>query len=161
MEERPAAASHAQGYIVVLIGLLGFAVSCFLPYLEAVGGGSRSLYQLIIQRDDAHSAVLAAVGGLLNLLAGPATIALISLAALKKPRTWVFPALAAVSIVWSLTWVGILLNAYGFFSTTPGVGYWLIAFSIAVVVLGTILVGLSIRARHRRQARGAVIEEPH
>jgi lysylphosphatidylglycerol synthetase-like protein (DUF2156 family) len=159
MEEHPVAERHSTGHIVVLVGVLGFVVSCFLPYAEVVGapgGYSVSLYRLLTLGD----ATLAAAGGFLLLFAGAATIALISLAALMKPRAWAFPALAAASIVWSLTSIGLLLGAFGLYSSM-NVGYWLIVVSIAVVVLGTILEGLSVRTRHRRQAPGTLIEEPH
>jgi hypothetical protein len=150
MEEHPAIERHTTGYVVALIGVLGFVVSCFLPYAEVVGAPARysvSLYRLLTLGD----ATLAAVGGFLLLFAGAATIALISFAALVRPRRWPLPALAAASIVWSLTSIGLLLGAYGFYSS-PNVGYWLIVVSIAVVVLGTILVGFPVRASHGRRS---------
>jgi hypothetical protein len=154
-EEHPAAESSSLAYAVVLIGVVGFVVSCFLPYAHVVGapgGYSVSLYRLLTLGD----ATLAAAGGFLLLFAGAATIALISFVALMRPRAWALPALAAASIVWSLTSIGLLLGAYGFYSSM-NVGYWLIVVSIAVVVLGTILVGFSVRARHGRQARGTLM----
>jgi hypothetical protein len=159
MEEHPAAERHSTGYAVVLLGVLGFVVSCFLPYAEVVGapgGYSVSLYRLLTLGD----ATLAAAGGFLLLFAGAATIAVISFAALMRPRSGAFPALAAASIVWSLTSIGLVLGAYGFYSSM-NVGYWLIVVSIAAVVLGTISVGSSVRARRGRQARGTHLEEPH
>jgi hypothetical protein len=157
MEEHPVAERHSTGHIVVLDGVLGFVVSCFLPYAEVVGapgGYSVSLYRLLTLGD----ATLAAAGGFLLLFAGAGTIGLISLAALMKPRAWALLALAAASMVWSLTSIGLLLGAYGFYSSMS-VGYWLTAVSIAVVVVGTILVGLSVPARHRRQTSKTLIEE--
>jgi hypothetical protein len=145
MEERPAAESPPLGYAVVLIGALGFVVGCFLPYAEARTPHSWSLYRLLTTKDEA----VAVVGAYLDLFAGAAVIALISLAAMKKPRTWAFPALAAASTVWSLTWIAFFLFGYGFY-TSLNSGFWLMAFSVAVVVIGTILVGPSIRPRERR-----------
>jgi hypothetical protein len=150
MEEHPAIERHTTGYVVALIGVLGFVVSCFLPYAEVIGapgGYSVSLFRLLTLGDS----TLAAVGGFLLPFAGAATIALISFAALMRSRAWALPALAAASIVWSLTSIGLLLGAYGFYSSL-NVGYWLIVVSIALVVLGTILVGLSIRAGHGRRS---------
>ena len=146
MEEHPAIERHTTGYVVALIGVLGFVVSCFLPYAEVIGapgGYSVSLFRLLTLGDSA----LAAVGGVLLPFAGAATIALISFAALMRPHAWALPALAAASIVWSLTSIGLLLGAYGFYPSL-NVGYWLIVVSIALVVLGTTLVGLSVRAGH-------------
>jgi hypothetical protein len=150
MEEHSTTERHTTGYVVALVGVLGFAVSCFLPYAEVVGAPARysvSLYRLLTVGDS----TLAAVGGFLLPFAGAATIALISLAALLRSRAWVLPALAAASIVWSLTSIGLLLGAYGFYPSV-NVGYWLIVVSIALVVLGTILVGLSVRAGHGRRS---------
>ena len=144
MEEHPTTGSPSLGYAVVLIGALGFVVGCFLPYAEvgAPAEHSPSLYRLLTMREHA----LAATGSFLYLFTGVAAIALISLAALKQPRAWTPPALGAASIVWSLTWIGILLGGFGFYSS-HNVGYWLMAISIAVVILGTIAVGLSVQAR--------------
>jgi hypothetical protein len=64
MEEHPAIERHTTGYVVALIGVLGFVVSCFLPYAEVVGAPARysvSLYRLLTLGD----ATLAAVGGFL------------------------------------------------------------------------------------------------
>jgi hypothetical protein len=129
---------------VVLVGALGFVAGCFLPYAEAGTPHSLSLYRLITMRQ----AAVAVAGSHLYLFAGAAAIALTSIAALKKPRVWAFPALAAASMVWSLTWIGILLGGYGFYSSL-NVGFWLMTVSIAVVILGMIVVRLSVRARHR------------
>lgn len=155
MEEHPAAGSPSVRYVVVLIGALGFLVGCFLPYADrAPGEDYLSLYRLITVRETS----VAATGSHLYLFAGASAIALIALAALKKPRSWAFPALAAASMVWSLTWIGILLGGYGFYSSL-NVGHWFMAVGIAVVVRGTISMGLSVRARHRR-GTDPFIEEP-
>ena len=145
MEEHQAAESPSTGYVVAMIGALGFVVGCFVPYAEAGTPHSLSLYRLITMRQ----AALAAAGSHFYLFAGATAIALISLAGLRKPGAWVFPALAAAAIVWSLTWIGILLGGYGFYSSMK-VGYWLMAVSIAVVVIGTVLVWLSVRGNERR-----------
>jgi uncharacterized membrane protein YbaN (DUF454 family) len=54
MNERPSADSGVVGYVIVLVGVAGFVLSCFLPYTTfevVVGGGSlassTSFYRLI------------------------------------------------------------------------------------------------------------------
>lgn len=142
MEELRATATPPSviGYRVVLVGALGFVVGCFLPYAEASTPHSWSLYRLITTGE----APVAVAGGHLYLFAGAAAIALISLAALKEPRAWAFPALSAASIVWSLTWIGILLGGYGFY-TSLNVGYWLMLACVCAVIVGTALVWTSSR----------------
>jgi hypothetical protein len=145
MQARTAAGSSPLGYAVVLIGALGFVVGCFLPYAD-VGAqaehSSLSLYRLLSLRESA----LAATGSFLYLFTGVTAIALISLAALREPRAWTSPALVAASIVWSLTWIGILLGGYGFY-TSLNAGYWLMLACVCVVVLGAALVFMSSRTR--------------
>jgi len=52
MHERPSARSRPAGYVVVLLGALGFVVSCFLPYLDyrflPSQPGPPSLYRVIM-----------------------------------------------------------------------------------------------------------------
>ena len=83
------------------------------------------------------------VGAFLNLFAGVATIALVSLAGLRGHR-WARPALLALSVAWSLTWIGMALGAIQYLES-PRVGYWSIVVSIGVVVAGAIVVWSSSR----------------
>lgn len=59
MEEHPAAESPSAGYVVAMIGALGFVVGCFLPYAEAGTPHSLSLYRLITLREAALAAAAA------------------------------------------------------------------------------------------------------
>src|SRR5262245_34551103 len=74
---RPAA-SHPAGYVVVLLGVVGFVVSCFLPFYGGpiLGAGeSVSLYRLVVDPPIGGGLV----GGVLYLFAGAATVGVISL----------------------------------------------------------------------------------
>jgi hypothetical protein len=155
MEEHPSAEWHSMGYVVVLIGVLGYVVSCFLPYggVAYRPGSSSSLYRIFTQGDAALAA-----GGFLLLFAGATTVTLISFAALMRPGAWAFPALAAASIVWSMTSIGVLLGAQGFYSSMK-FGYWLNIVSIAADVVGTVMVGVPVWARHSGRSSEIPIEE--
>ena len=129
--------------MVVLIGAVGFVVSCFLPYSEIAfpPTDSWSLYRIAVL---GPATTAQRVGGFLYLFAGVATIAWISLSGLLRPRRWTPFALVAVSAAWSLGWIGSLVNQSGFLNPYQ-VGYWCLFVNIGVVVLGTIVVWFSGR----------------
>ena len=49
MNERPSAGSGVVGYVVVLVGVIGFVASCFLPYTRfgPAAGSSNSYYDIV------------------------------------------------------------------------------------------------------------------
>jgi hypothetical protein len=102
--------SNLGGYLVVLVGAVGFVVRCFLPYLGGESllpmGGSVSLYRLTSFGNDG----LERLGGLLYLFAGAATVGVIALAGIGRPREWTRYALVAGTAAWTLTWIGILIT---------------------------------------------------
>jgi len=134
----------STGHAVVLLGAAAFVVGCFLPYYDyrPIAAGSMSLYRLTLfsPGDPATN-----WGGSLFLFAGVATVAWIAVAGIRGSGGWTRPALAAVTVAWSLTWFGILLGASGF-GTPRVVGYWVLLLSLGVVVIGTILVWVSTRS---------------
>jgi hypothetical protein len=88
---------------------------------------------------------VASVGGVLSLFAGVATLAWVAIAGVRGTRDWTRPALAAVTIAWSLTWVGTLFSVSG--SLPPlRMGYWVLLVSVGVIAIGTIMVWVSARA---------------
>jgi hypothetical protein len=108
-----------------LIGALSFVGSCFLPYYDPgafpMEAPTWSLFRtMTFNRESA----LGSAGGFLTLFAGVATVAWISIAGLQGHRRWAPAALVAVSIAWSLTWIGSLLSLPGFLGP-PRFGYWL------------------------------------
>jgi hypothetical protein len=142
MERRWRAGS--TGYVVVLIGVVAFVVGCFLPYYEYAQSplGSVSLYRLMMFPP---SGAEADVGAFLFLFAGIATLAWVAIAGVRGSESWTRSALAAVTIAWSLTWIGTLLGAFQF-ATRRLLGYWVLFLGVGVVVIGAIMVWVSGRA---------------
>jgi hypothetical protein len=145
------------GYAIVLLGAALFVATCFLPYYryELASGRSVSLYdQLIV----AYGGGLQ-LGPKLFLFGGVATVvvaALVGLMRRERPPGRGF--LAGAVTVWSLTWIGSLLQAASLRGdgTISGfsleVGFWLQAVSIGVTIVGTILVASRPRGAHERGA---------
>jgi hypothetical protein len=144
------------GYLVVLLGVAGFVLSCFLPYAQVVDRLSMSYYELVTMR----RLTLQYLGGLLFLFGGAATVASVALAGLRRgrhERRRTPSILVAVTVAWSLSWIGILVSVSGGFGYE--VGYWSMLVSVGVVIVGTILVWVS--ARHATQeADSAAGPEP-
>lgn len=146
MDVRPAA-SNPAGYVVVLLGVAGFVVSCFLPFYGGPflpADGAVSLYRLIVRTSAMTGEQL---GGVLYLFAGAATVGVISLIGLGRPRTRTPHVLVAGAAAWTLTWLGVLLGQSGF--APHEVGYWAAYASLGVAVVGTIVVWVSSRSRDR------------
>jgi hypothetical protein len=145
--ERGSAAGSGsrRGYVVALVGALAFVGSCFLPYYDPgslpMEAPTWSLFRtLTFNREGAFGSA----GGFLTLFAGVATVAWISVAGFRGTRRWTPAALLAVTIAWSLTWIGSLMSLPGFLGP-PRFGYWLLLLSIVVVVAGAIVVWTSSR----------------
>lgn len=132
----------STGYVVVVLGAVAFVVGLFLPYYEyEVSPGSLSLYRLtMFERGE----LVTSVSGGLYLFGGIATLAWIALAGVRTSEGWTRPALAAVTVAWSLTWMGLLLGASRF-GTPLLVGYWVLFLSVIVIVIGTIMVLVAAR----------------
>ena len=153
MHERPSEGSRS-GYVVVLIGAVGFVVSCFLPYtdFDLPGMVTPSFYRLIVRTGG--TATLERIGGSLYLFAGATIVAVIAIAGIARPRRWTPYALAAASAAWSLAWIGALLNTSGLISPKRA-GYWGLFVGIGVVVLGTIVALVSARVGVREPSSAA------
>ena len=153
MHERLSARSRPAGYVVVLLGALGFVVSCFLPYLDyrflPSQPGPPSLYRVIMlsSRTLAEQA-----GGFAYLFAGVATVAAVAIAGIRGTRPWTPFALAAVTTAWSLTWIGTFMHQASIVGPKE-LGYLGLLVSIAVVVVGTVAVWVSARPGSRRRLR--------
>jgi hypothetical protein len=153
MHERPSARSRPAGYVVVLLGALGFVVSCFLPYLDyrflPSQPGPPSLYRVIMlsSRTPAEHA-----GGFAYLFAGVATVAAVAIAGIRGTRPWTPFALTAVTTAWSLTWIGTFIHQASIVGPKEP-GYWGLLVSIVVVVVGTVVVWVSSRPGRRPRLR--------
>jgi hypothetical protein len=152
MSEHPSAGSGVVGYVIVLVGVAGFVLSSFLPYtsFQAVVGADSSAspplsyYRLVTTTPGGGT--LQYVGGLLFLFGGAATVAWVALAGLRHghhERRRTPSILVAVTVAWSLTWIGLLVNASGFYEEE--VGFWFMLVSAGVVIVGTIVVWISAR----------------
>jgi hypothetical protein len=147
------------GYAIVLIGAAIFVATCFLPYYgyEFAQGGTVSLYdQLIV----AYGGGLQ-LGPKLFLFGGVATVVVVALVGLKRRERPLGRAfLAGAVTVWSLTWIGSLLQSASLRGggtirgLTLEVGFWLQAVSIGVTIIGTILVATRRNGAHERGAAG-------
>jgi hypothetical protein len=147
MQEGRNPVAHPGGYFLVLLGAVAFVGSCFLPYYDLEVNAppllevDPSLFRMFTSF---RETALAGVGGVLTLFGGIATIVWISMIGLRGHRFWAPVALLAVTVAWSLTWIGTLMG--GTMTMAPArVGYWGLLVSIGVVVAGTIVVWTSSR----------------
>ena len=102
MDVRPAV-FHPAGYVVVLLGVVGFIVSCFLPFYRGTilgASGSISLYDSIRLPG---SSTVEALAGRLYLFAGAGTVGVVALLGIVRYRTWTPHALVSAVAVWTLT----------------------------------------------------------
>ena len=153
MEESGSRGSSTLGYLVVLIGVAGFVLSCFLPYTTVPGVGvpgpvaslpTYSYYRVVTFIPGGGTTHY--VGELLFLFGGAATLAWVALAGLRHGqhehrRT---PSiLVAVTVAWSLSWIGVLVSGWRFYDYE--VGFWSMVVGVGVVIVGTIVVWVSAR----------------
>jgi hypothetical protein len=139
--------SRSAGYVIVVLGVMAFVVGCFLPYWDLPSGMrplnyNTSYFRLIF---GVGAGVAANVGGFLLLFGGPAALAWIAIAGIHG-SWWTRPALSAATVVWSLTWIGVLLGVSRLaVDDARRVGWWVLLLGVGVVVIGTILIWISDR----------------
>ena len=166
MNERPSAGSGVVGYAIVLVGVAGFVLSCFLPYSSfgPANGSSESTTSYYEVFTMSRGTLLQYVGGLLFLFGGAATVAWVAFTGLRHgqhERRRMPSVLMAVTVAWSSVWIGLLgsVVSAGFLGAGYEVGYWSMLVSVCVVIVGTIVVWVS--ARHATQeADSAAGPEP-
>ncbi len=152
VETRPDTGPSASGYVIVLLGVAGFVVGCFLPYLSGnllPGEGTVSLFRLIWLGAEKP---IEQVGVLLQVFAGAATVGVIALLGIGRRRAWTPHALIAGAAAWTLTWIGVLIGQTAFGSYE--VGYWVLLASMGVAIIGTVVVWVSARAHAREPTTG-------
>jgi len=157
MNERPSAGSGVVGYLIVLVGVAAFVLSCFLPYTQFFDQVSISYYRLATA---SRGGTFEYVGGLLLLFGGTATVAWVALAGLRHgqhERRQTPSILLAVTVAWSLSWIGVLLSLSGLFEHE--VGYWSMLVSVGVVIVGSVVAWGSGRRTHEPDS-GAGLEPP-
>ena len=155
VETRQDRGPSAGGYVIVLLGVAGFVLGCFLPYL---GGsflpteGSLSLLRLVwtpVGGPFEH------VGSVLSLFAGAATVGVIALLGIGRRRAWTPRALVAGAAAWTLTWIGVQMTQAVF--GPKAVGYWAVLASMGMAIIGTAVVWVSARAHAREPTTGASV----
>jgi hypothetical protein len=142
--------SSRLGATIVLVGAAGFVLSCFFPYYRVSSLTPQltvSLYRLEVVIP-AGATLASHVGGVMLLFGGVAVVTWMAVRELQGTAAWTAGALAAVTAVWSLEWIGALLRLT-VLSVSFAVGYWLILTSVGLAVVGSILVILSSRSQPR------------
>ena len=133
------------GYVLVLAGVGLFVVACFLPYYSVQGlpraRYSPSLYEVQTFRQSGSGTF----GGMLLLFAGPTALTVAAAFGIGRARAWTATATTAMSIVWVLTWTGILLSGTSLVPPEKEIGYWLLLVAVGVVAVGAIVVAVSYR----------------
>jgi hypothetical protein len=147
VETRPDTGPSASGYVIVLLGVAGFVVGCFLPFSGGPAEETISLFRLILFSAET---LIEQMGGWLNLFAGAATVGVIALLGIGRRRAWTPRALVAGTAAWTLAWIGILM-AFG----PHEVGYWVLLASMGMAILGTVAVWVSARAHAREPTTAA------
>jgi hypothetical protein len=153
VDTSPDGGPRAGGYVIVLLGVVGFVVGCFLPYLSGnflPAEGTISLFRLIWL---GAGRPFEQVGGVLYLFAGAATVGVIALMGIGRQRAWTPRALVAGAAAWTLTWIGVLMNQAGF--GPHEVGYWVVLASMGMAIIGTAVVWVSARALAREPTSAA------
>ena len=158
MNERPSSGSGVVGYLLVLVGVAAFVLSCFLPYTQFFDQVSISYYRLATA---SRGGTLEYMGGLLLMFGGTATVAWVALAGLRHghhERRRTPSILLAVTVAWSLSWIGVLLSLSGLFEHE--VGYWSMLASVGVVIVGSVVAWVSGRRTVSHESDSSAGPEP-
>ena len=133
------------GFLVVLVGVAGWVVGCFLPLYHLARFDEA---RITLFRQVSFGSFGTRVGGILYLFGAISAIGVISILGVLRIRRWLGVLLAGAAIAWSLVSIGVLISigsSLGGFNpgASLGIGYWSCWTSIAVVVTGTVLVWIS------------------
>ena len=147
MERRETPGANTAGYVVVLLGVAGWVVSCFLPIYRITGFQS---VRITLYRQVTVGSVGTRFGGALYLFGGVAAIGVFSFVGWLGHRRSTGSVLAGAVVAWSLASIGVLISIGASASEfNPGsvlaVGYWCLWASIVCVVAGTAMVVVSAR----------------
>lgn len=141
------------GYLVVLLGGALFVASCFIPFyrLEGLEGPVQRTFSLYEQQTSG-GVDGGSLGSLLYLFAGVAIATSIAVVGVARsdPQPRVPSLLIGAVAAWSLPRIGVMLS-WTRFGISLEVGYWVQAVSIGVVIVGTIVVMASGRAKAYEQ----------
>lgn len=149
MAARDAPRTSPVGYLVVLLGVAGWVVSCFLPLyrVPSLDEGSISFFRQL-----AFGSIGIRLGSLLSLFGAITVIGMISIAGMLRPRRWSGSILAGAVVAGTMSLIGALISLGSAFRLNPGsslaVGYWCLWASVACVLAGT---GIVLISRKRPQ----------
>ena len=149
MDDR-ARARTTLGYILGLVGAVGFVVGAFLPFY---GFGPEAQLQRSLYLDFTNGGMLSVVGGWLLLFGGVVVIAWLAFSGLPssppRPRPVAF---IAGTVTWAVTWIGLLLVGSDGYALK--VGFWTMLLAVGVVLVGAITIASALR-----EGRGAEQEQ--
>ena len=149
------------GYLVVLLGVAGWAVSCFRPLYRIT---DLQTVRTTLVRQVSFGSVGARLGGILYLFGGIIAIGVFALVGVRVRQRWNVAVLAGAVVAWSLASIGVLITigaaASGFnLGSVLGVGYWGLWVSVICVVAGTVILVLSLRPRTTEEGGAAPQEQ--
>ena len=147
MEPGQAPRPSVAGYLVALVGAVGWVVGCFLPLYDITepAGLTISFYRQI-----SFGSAGTKIGGLLYLFGGIAAIGVISIFGVLRNRSLTGVLLAGAVVAWALISIGVLISLAGSIGefnpgASFGIGYWCCWVSVVIVVAGTAMVLVSTR----------------
>jgi hypothetical protein len=150
MEPDDGVRPSVAGYLVVLVGVAGWAVGCFLPLYHVPELDDA---RLTLFRQVSFGSFGARVGGILYLFGGISAMGVISILGVLRVRSWTGVLLAGAVTTWFLVSIGVLIsigsNLGGFtIDASLGIGYWCCWASVIVVVAGTVIVWFAASREH-------------
>ena len=147
MERPQTSRADIAGYMVVLLGAAGWAVSCFLPLyrITDIQNAGVTLYRQISFGSSGMR-----LGGILSLFGGIVAIGVFSTIGMRMRQPWNVAVLAGAMVAWSLVSTGVLVTLGAGVSEfnqgmVLGVGYWCLWASVMCVVAGTVTLVISLR----------------
>jgi hypothetical protein len=142
------------GYLIVLLGVAAYAVSCFRPLYRIT---EAQTVRTTLVRQVSFGSVGTRLGGILYLFGGITAIVVFALVGVRVRQRWNVAALAGAVVAWSLASIGVLItigaSASGFnIGSVLGVGYWGLWVSMICVMAGTVIVLVSLRPMRAEEA---------
>ena len=140
-------AQPSIGYLVVLLGVAAWAVSCFRPLYRIT---EVQTVRTTLVRQVAFGSFGIKLGGIVYLFGGITAIGVLALVGARVRRPWNVAVLAGAVVAWSLASIGVLITvgaaASGFsLRSVLGVGYWGLWVSVICVMAGTVILVVSHR----------------
>jgi len=149
------------GYMVVLLGVAAWAVSCFRPLYRIT---EAQTVRTTLFRQVSFGSFGTKLGGIVYLFGGIAAIGVFALVGVRVRQRWNVVVLAGAVVAWSLVSIGVLITlgaaASGFsLRSVLGVGYWGLWVSVTCVVAGTVILVFSLRPPRTEEVREASQEK--